>query len=109
MNSILQCLSNTKLVLEFCLRGSYMSELNTTLSVMKGSLFKSFANLIKAMWNSNDIVVPSDMRTQIIRFAPKFMGYAQHDAEGDSTSCVLFLVNAINQLSSRSQNSSTIY
>lgn len=82
MNSILQCLSNTKFLLEYCLRGAYQNDLNTTLSVMKGSLFKSYANLIKTMWKSNDIVIPSEMRNNIIRFAPKFMGYAQHDAEG---------------------------
>lgn len=82
MNSILQCVSNTKPLIEYCLSNEYAKDVNTTLSTMKGSLFKSFANLIKTMWKTNDIVVPSDMRSQIIRFAPKFMGYAQHDAEG---------------------------
>lgn len=82
MNSIFQCLSNTRLLLEYCLRGTYVNDLNSTLSVMKGSLFKSYANLIKSMWKNNDKVVPSDMYYQITRFAPKFKGYAQHDAEG---------------------------
>lgn len=81
MNSILQCVSNTRPLMEYCLRNEYAGDLNTSLSTMKGSLFKSFANVIKTMWKTNDIVVPSEMRSQIIRFAPKFVGYAQHDAE----------------------------
>ena len=83
MNSIFQCLSNTRLLLEYCLRNTYSSDLNTSLSVMKGSLFKSFANLVKLMWKNNMIIDPNDMRDQITRFAPKFRGFAQHDAEGN--------------------------
>lgn len=82
MNSILQCLGNTKPLVEYCLKNSYMDDLNITLSVMKGSLFRSYAILIKNMWKSNEIVVPQEFRSQIIKFAPKFVGYAQHDAEG---------------------------
>ena len=84
MNSILQCLSNTRVLLEFCLRDEYVNDLNTTLSVMKGSLFRSFASLIMSMWKSDnhDVVSPQDFKNQIARFAPRFVGYAQQDAEG---------------------------
>jgi hypothetical protein len=81
MNSILQCLSNTKCLLEYCLRGTYVNDLNTNMSVMKGSLFRSYADLIKKMWKSDDLVSPSDFKSQIARFAPRFVGYAQQDAE----------------------------
>jgi ubiquitin carboxyl-terminal hydrolase 2/21 len=83
MNSILQCLSNTKCLLEYCLQNSYQSELNTTLSVMKGSLFNSYASLIKQMWShgGGSLISPQDFKSQIARFAPRFVGYAQQDAE----------------------------
>jgi ubiquitin carboxyl-terminal hydrolase 2/21 len=51
------------------------------MSVMKGSLFRSYAALIKTMWKTNDIVSPLDFKSQIARFAPRFVGYAQQDAE----------------------------
>ena len=41
MNSVLQCLSNTKPLLLFCLRDNLENDLNTsTNSVMKGVLMK---------------------------------------------------------------------
>lgn len=82
MNSILQCLSNTRFLTEYCLQGNYTPDLNTTLSTMKGSLFRSYALLIKSMWKNDDSTVnPQDFKSQIARFAPKFSGYAQQDAE----------------------------
>jgi ubiquitin carboxyl-terminal hydrolase 2/21 len=81
MNSILQCLSNTKCLLEYCLQNSYQADLNNTMSVMKGSLFSSYASLIKLMWNGGNLVSPQEFKSQIARFAPRFVGYAQQDAE----------------------------
>lgn len=41
MNSVLQCLANTKLLVLFCLRDDLESHLNTsTTSVMKGVLMR---------------------------------------------------------------------
>ena len=57
MNSILQCLSNTRFLTEYCLQGVYSNDLNTTMSVMKGSLFRSYAALIKTMWKNDDVLV----------------------------------------------------
>ena len=85
MNSILQCLSNTRCLLEYCLSGSYNNDINTTMSVMKGALFNSYASLIKKMWKNEDIISPKEFKDQIARFAPRFVGYAQQDAEGKST------------------------
>ena len=90
MNSILQCLSNTRFLTEYCLQESDVDDLNKTLSVMKGSLFCSYASLIKLMWKqqqqyqdnlSAPVVSPQDFKSQIARFAPRFLGYAQQDAE----------------------------
>ena len=82
MNSILQCLSNTKCLLEYCLKNTYQDDINTALSVMKGRLFNSYASLIITMWRSESAVSPQNFKSQISEFAPRFDGYNQHDAEG---------------------------
>lgn len=40
MNSVLQCLSNTRPLLEYILAEGYLSEINSTSSSMKGALIK---------------------------------------------------------------------
>ena len=53
MNSVLQCLSNTRQLLDYCLEEKYVTEINTTTSNMKGSLFKgeSCFHFIKVLRN----------------------------------------------------------
>jgi ubiquitin C-terminal hydrolase len=64
------------------LNGAYEDDINTSLSLMKGSLFRSYAALIKKLWKANeDIVNPQEFKSQIAKFAPRFVGYAQQDAE----------------------------
>jgi len=50
---------------------------------MKGRLIQAFAELIKSMWKpgNSDAVSPHSFKTQIQRFAPRFMGYNQQDAQ----------------------------
>ncbi|XP_021370676.1 ubiquitin carboxyl-terminal hydrolase 2-like isoform X1 [Mizuhopecten yessoensis] len=83
MNSVLQCLSNTKPLIEFCLNEEFMSEKNTTTSSMKGQLMTAYANLMTAMWKDNDVshTSPSAFKMQVQKFAPRFTGYAQQDAQ----------------------------
>lgn len=84
MNSVIQCLSNTKLLLEYLRKDEYTKEVNTTISSMKGALIKAFAEVIKELWSedSSDRVVNTvSLKSQIQRFAPRFMGYAQQDAQ----------------------------
>lgn len=40
MNSVVQCLSNTKLLLEYLRKDDYTADINTTVSSMKGALIK---------------------------------------------------------------------
>lgn len=82
MNSILQCLNNSKLLIQYCLKNKYEDDLNTTLSRMKGSLFKSYAQLIHSMWSKRDgSVTPQDFKSKIAFYAPRFVGYSQQDAQ----------------------------
>lgn len=82
MNSILQCLSNTRELRDYCLQRLYMRDLSHTSSVHI-ALMEEFAKLIQTIWTSspNDVVSPSEFKTQIQRYAPRFVGYNQQDAQ----------------------------
>ncbi|GLH08470.1 Ubiquitin carboxyl-terminal hydrolase Usp2 [Gryllus bimaculatus] len=83
MNSVIQCLSNTKPLLEYLLGDAYLSDINTTVSSMKGALIKAFSSVIQELWRENDgmVVNTTSLKSQIQRFAPRFMGYSQQDAQ----------------------------
>ncbi|XP_013195657.2 uncharacterized protein LOC106138907 [Amyelois transitella] len=84
MNSVIQCLSNTRPLLEYLSDDKYESEINTTLSCMKGALIKAFASVIKELWRSGEkdsVVNTTSLKSQVQRFAPRFMGYSQQDAQ----------------------------
>ncbi|CAM2107701.1 unnamed protein product [Caretta caretta] len=82
MNSILQCLSNTKELRDYCLQNQYVRDLNSN-SRMHTALMAEFAKLIQLLWTSspNEVVSPSEFKTQIQRYAPRFVGYNQQDAQ----------------------------
>ncbi|CAH0601984.1 unnamed protein product [Chrysodeixis includens] len=84
MNSVLQCLSNTKPLLEYVQDDKYTDDINTSLSCMKGALIKAFGSLIKELWRSGErdaVVNTTTFKSQVQRFAPRFMGYSQQDAQ----------------------------
>ncbi|XP_044002330.1 ubiquitin carboxyl-terminal hydrolase 2-like isoform X2 [Aphidius gifuensis] len=83
MNSVIQCLSNTRPLLEYLLNEQYLNDINTTTSSMKGALIKAFAQVIHELWESSGerVVNTTALKTQIQKFAPRFMGYAQQDAQ----------------------------
>ncbi|XP_051494531.1 ubiquitin carboxyl-terminal hydrolase 2 isoform X2 [Apus apus] len=82
MNSILQCLSNTKELRDYCLQNQYLRDLNNN-SRMRTALISEFAKLMQLLWTSspNESVSPSEFKTQIQRYAPRFVGYNQQDAQ----------------------------
>ncbi|CAF1175580.1 unnamed protein product [Rotaria sordida] len=85
MNSVLQCLSNTKPLLLFCLKDDLDNYLNTsTTSVMRGILMNEYANLIRKMWlipDGRSVVNPSSFKDTIGKFAPRFTGYSEQDSQ----------------------------
>ncbi|XP_045487193.1 ubiquitin carboxyl-terminal hydrolase 2 isoform X2 [Pieris rapae] len=84
MNSVFQCLSNTRPLLEYVSDDKYTADINTTLSCMKGALIKAFASVIKELWRSGErdtVVNTTSLKSQVQRFAPRFMGYSQQDAQ----------------------------
>ncbi|XP_029028290.1 ubiquitin carboxyl-terminal hydrolase 2a isoform X2 [Betta splendens] len=82
MNSILQCLSNTHSLRDYCLHNSHRRDLNNN-SRTNTALMEEFAKLIQTMWTScsSEAVSPSEFKTQIQRYAPRFVGYNQQDAQ----------------------------
>ncbi|KAG8226364.1 hypothetical protein J437_LFUL007721 [Ladona fulva] len=88
MNSVLQCLSNTRPLLEYILGDNYSSDINTTNSSMKGALIKAFSTVIQELWgypegssSLSPAVNTTALKSQLQRFAPRFTGYSQQDAQ----------------------------
>ncbi|CAH1129661.1 unnamed protein product [Ceutorhynchus assimilis] len=83
MNSVLQCLSNTRVLLDYIRKDAYQRDINNTTSGMKGALIKAFGEVIKELWapDSSGPVNTVALKSQIQRFAPRFMGYSQQDAQ----------------------------
>jgi len=83
MNSVLQCLSNTKPLLEYITQDEYTRDINTSNSSMKGALVKAFANVIKNLWKGTQRtpVDPSSFKGAMQRYAPRFSGYNQEDSQ----------------------------
>ncbi|XP_029304501.1 LOW QUALITY PROTEIN: ubiquitin carboxyl-terminal hydrolase 2-like [Cottoperca gobio] len=85
MNSILQCLSNTPELRDYCLRNIHRIDLNNNNNncTTNAALMEEFAKLTQSLWTSvnNEAISPSDFRSQIQRYAPKFVGCNQQDAQ----------------------------
>ncbi|XP_011686186.1 PREDICTED: probable serine/threonine-protein kinase DDB_G0282963 isoform X2 [Wasmannia auropunctata] len=83
MNSVIQCLSNTRPLLEYLLNEQHLADINTTTSSMKGALIKAFSQVIHELWEvgGDHVVNTTALKSQIQRFAPRFMGYSQQDAQ----------------------------
>ncbi|KAM9847247.1 ubiquitin carboxyl-terminal hydrolase 2-like isoform 2-T2 [Aulostomus maculatus] len=82
MNSILQCLSNTAELRDYCLASVHHNDLNNNCRT-ETALTDEFVKLTQGLWTSvnNDIISPSDLRNQIQKYAPKFAGCNQQDAQ----------------------------
>uniref|UniRef100_A0A671S6L6 Ubiquitin carboxyl-terminal hydrolase 2 n=1 Tax=Sinocyclocheilus anshuiensis TaxID=1608454 RepID=A0A671S6L6_9TELE len=82
MNSILQCLSNTHDLRDYCLRNTHRTDLNNNCRA-KAALMEEFAKLTQSLWtsSSSEAISPSDFKMQIQKYAPRFVGYNQQDAQ----------------------------
>ncbi|ETW09727.1 hypothetical protein, variant [Aphanomyces invadans] len=89
MNSVLQCLSNTKPLLEyFCQVDEggelmYKREINRSNPLgMGGKIAKAYAMLMEKMWSGDSkVVTPTELKYVIGEYAPAFAGYSQQDSQ----------------------------
>lgn len=79
LNSVVQCLSNTKSLMEYLTSRQYICDIR---SDSKGALIKVFADLIQELWQGDGKHITTiSFKNQIQRYAPRFGGYLQHDAQ----------------------------
>eukprot|EP00069_Balaena_mysticetus_P022019 bmy_03235T0 len=117
------CLSNTRELRDYCLQRLYMRDLGHSSSahtalmeefrrengsaVLHAPLYPllpiEFAKLIQTIWTSspNDVVSPSEFKTQIQRYAPRFVGYNQQDAQEFLRFLLDGLHNEVNRVTAR--------
>ncbi|PWN40949.1 UCH-domain-containing protein [Ceraceosorus guamensis] len=84
MASALQCMSNTKELKEYFVRGVYKEEINTDNPLgMGGAVARAFGELLLKLWSSSrgSAVHPREFKQTLARFAPQFSGFAQQDTQ----------------------------
>ncbi|KAG8184550.1 hypothetical protein JTE90_012639 [Oedothorax gibbosus] len=82
MNAVLQCLCHTQPLVDYCVKGSYISDVNHR-SPTRGDLVKAFAEFVKKLTDPklNCSISPHELRREVQRYAPRFCGDHQQDAQ----------------------------
>jgi len=83
LNSSLQCLIHTKILMTYFLNYDWRKNVNlTNRRGTAGVLVNSFAALANEIWmRKNNVVNPKDVKSAIDGFAPRFKGSYQHDSQ----------------------------
>ncbi|XP_065355308.1 ubiquitin carboxyl-terminal hydrolase 8 isoform X2 [Calliphora vicina] len=80
MNSIIQCLSNTPQLAEYCITDKYKNYISRN-NKTKGQIVEEVAALIKVLWNGNyKCVASKDLRYVIGQYQKMFRGIEQQDS-----------------------------
>ncbi|XP_063002017.1 ubiquitin carboxyl-terminal hydrolase 21 isoform X1 [Elgaria multicarinata webbii] len=82
MNAVLQCLSSTKPLRDYCLRREFRQEQPGTLRTQQ-ELTEAFADVIATLWHpdSMEAANPSRFKAVFQKYVPSFTGYSQQDAQ----------------------------
>ncbi|KAM6039289.1 ubiquitin carboxyl-terminal hydrolase 21 isoform 1-T1 [Chlamydotis macqueenii] len=82
MNAVLQCLSSTKPLRDYCLRRDFQQE-QPPGSRSPQELTEAFADVIAALWHpdSSEAVNPGHFKAVFQKYVPSFTGYSQQDAQ----------------------------
>ncbi|XP_064399096.1 ubiquitin carboxyl-terminal hydrolase 4-like [Halichondria panicea] len=88
MNSALQCLSNTAPLTEYFLGTEagykpYKKHINADNPLgMGGAIAEAYGALLEDIWSGKcSVAAPRQFKTSVGRYAPQFVGYAQHDSQ----------------------------
>ncbi|XP_014251956.1 ubiquitin carboxyl-terminal hydrolase 2-like [Cimex lectularius] len=103
LNSVVQCLSHTRLLKDFLVSRDFSQDFRN--ADTKGSLIKAFADVIYELWSEGGkIVNTSSFKSQIQRYAPRFMGYNQQDAQEFLRYLLEGIHNDINRVTVKQKN-----
>ncbi|XP_062454138.1 ubiquitin carboxyl-terminal hydrolase 21 isoform X3 [Rhea pennata] len=82
MNAVLQCLSSTKPLRDYCLRKEFHQEQPGGPRAQQ-ELTEAFADVITALWHpdSTEAVNPGRFKAIFQKYVPSFTGYSQQDAQ----------------------------
>ncbi|XP_044846704.1 ubiquitin carboxyl-terminal hydrolase 21 isoform X1 [Mauremys mutica] len=82
MNAVLQCLSSTKPLRDYCLRKEFLQE-QPGASRAQQELTEAFADVINSLWHpdSTEAVNPGRFKAVFQKYVPSFTGYSQQDAQ----------------------------
>lgn len=88
MNAVIQCLSNTELLVEYFVLDQYKHDIkrnnkqNAKKYGTKGELTEHLALLLKSLWTCKYMSdVSSDFKSVVGKYGSQYRGYAQHDAQ----------------------------
>ncbi|KAF0288994.1 Ubiquitin carboxyl-terminal hydrolase 2 [Amphibalanus amphitrite] len=105
LNTVVQCLSNTRALHDYILRDGRSSDASMPAAATKGSLMNTFSALIRDMWTSSDeterVLTTAPLKSMIQRLAPRFMGSQQQDAQEFLRYLLQGLHEDVNRVTSR--------
>jgi ubiquitin carboxyl-terminal hydrolase 6/32 len=90
MSSALQCMSHTRLLVDFFKNEEYLHDINLhNRDGANGKLAVAFGELLRVLWTSEKKrFAPNEFKRVLSRFNPQFSGSDQHDAQ-ELLACLL--------------------
>ena len=88
MNSVLQCLSNTELFVQYFVTDQYKQDMkgktkqNAKKYGTKGEVTTNLARLLKSLWSQHySASISSDLKAVVAKYGSQYRGTLQHDAQ----------------------------
>ena len=104
MNSVLQCLSNTRDLTKYFLNGSYRKEINNgSFSGLKGEISQAYYELIKQLWNdyNNEYIDTKSFKNSFFIRTKLFNNQEQQDAHDFLISFLENLHDELNRVTNK--------